>query len=161
MTTDVPRPKDFYEILNVTELRNGAATSTDRLRIAYKRALLAHHPDKTRTDATVTVDQISLAYKVLSDPALRQEYDAALRAGNDEQLRGKFRIFHTGLDTYDLDDLPFDDVTGHWRKACRCGDAGGFVVTQDELEANLPEGELITGCKGCSLWIKVLFDVDE
>lgn len=165
MTANISYSKDFYEILDITSERHSADISPQQLRIAYKRALLAHHPDKhgaRQHDANLTIDQISLAYKVLSDPTLRQEYDSALHnAGGDEELPGKFRIFHTGLDTFDLDDLTFDTTKEYWTKPCRCGDGGGFVVTEDELEANAQDGELITGCKGCSLWIKVLYSVEE
>lgn len=37
----------------------------------------------------------------------------------------------------------------------------GYVVTEDELEKNLEDRELIVGCRGCSLWLRVLFSVEE
>lgn len=151
---------DLYSILDIQ-----AATTVNEkdLRAAYKRALLRHHPDKhgvTNTNPTVSVDQISLAYKILSDAKLRAEYDA-VRRQDDNLLPTKFKIFHTGLDTFDLDDLSFDEHSGTWSKECRCGIGGGFVLSEAELESHIDDREIIVGCKGCSLWIRVLFSVEQ
>jgi diphthamide biosynthesis protein 4 len=71
------------------------------------------------------------------------------------------KVFRTGLDTVDLDDLIFDEGKELWTRGCRCGDDAGFVVTEAELELNAEDGELIIGCRGCSLWLRVLFGVEE
>jgi diphthamide biosynthesis protein 4 len=133
-------------------------------------------------DGTYTIDEITNAYKILADPELRAEYDRALRlqrknqaaAGNDG-----LDVFHTGLEVVDLEDLDCSDslsesINGpttknlednedmlYWFRGCRCGDQKGFIVTEDELEAEAQHGEIVVGCRGCSLWIKVLFAVAE
>lgn len=35
------------------------------------------------------------------------------------------------------------------------------MVTEEELEKESAHGEIVIGCRGCSLWMKVLFAVQE
>lgn len=131
---------------------------------------------------TYTIDEITNAYKILADPELRGECDRELRLQRKNQGAGDdgLDVFHTGLEVVDLeeldcsDDLPesMNGSTGeggdneqshmlYWFRGCRCGDEKGFIVTEDELEAEAQHGEIVVGCRGCSLWIKVLFAVAE
>jgi diphthamide biosynthesis protein 4 len=50
-----------------------------------------------------------------------------------------------------------------WRRKCRCGADGGFRIQEVELEdaAGRGEKEVLVGCVGCSLWVRVGFDVEE
>jgi diphthamide biosynthesis protein 4 len=50
-----------------------------------------------------------------------------------------------------------------WHRACRCGVAPGFVIREAELESAVQAGEaeVLVGCAGCSLWVRVGFGVDE
>lgn len=157
---DNPRgdqPHDYYATLNLSSRRQDPSLSQTEIKTAYRKALLAHHPDKLKAKSSqVSIDTIALAYKILSSPDLRQEYDKGLTT-----TQASDKIFHTGLDTVDLDDLHFDESKDVWMHGCRCGDEGGFVVTEDELEKNAEDGELIVGCRGCSLWLRVLFGVEE
>lgn len=191
---------DHYTILNLPFPSSNL--SKQQLKLAYHRALLRHHPDKTQAsdpnpqdqslsakptlnhnDGPVyTIDEITTAYKTLADPALRAEYDRALRL---DRLRIVERektgaVFHTGLEVVDLEDLGFEEVdetqapsdssdgdndtikTGSfWYRVCRCGDEKGFVLTEEDLEREAEHGEIVVGCRGCSLWMKVLFAVDD
>lgn len=191
---------DHYTILNL--LFPSSNLSKQQLKSAYHRALLRHHPDKTRASdpnpqdqslsakptlnhndgPAYTIDEITTAYKTLADPALRAEYDRALRL---DRLRIVERektgaVFHTGLEVVDLEDLGFEEVdetqapsdssdgdndtmnTGSfWYRVCRCGDEKGFVLTEEDLEREAEHGEIVVGCRGCSLWMKVLFAVDD
>lgn len=70
-------------------------------------------------------------------------------------------VFRTGIETVDLDDLEVDEARGEWYRSCRCGDDQGFLVAESDLEEAVEEGELSVGCRGCSLWLKVLFGVME
>ena len=152
---------NHYETLGLSSrMFDGNITSQD-IKQAYRRALLQHHPDKIQdvAGAAQTIDAITLAYKTLSEPATKAEYDRELRLKQARKADDK--IFHTGLDIVDLDDLEYDEDTGEWWRACRCGQERGFIVTEDELEKESRFGELITGCKGCSLWLKVLFGINE
>ena len=46
-----------------------------------------------------------------------------------------------------------------WTRACRCGDENGFKILEEELEdaEQRGEGEVLVGCGGCSLWVRVGF----
>lgn len=58
------------------------------------------------------------------------------------------------------------DVEGEgeiiWTRACRCGAEQGFRIREAELEAAEGRGEreVLVGCEGCSLWVRVGFDVE-
>lgn len=177
MAKDSPQDQpDYYAILNLTPRKLDPTLTPPEVKVAYKRALLQHHPDKQpQTQQTpnstspappqpstpqITIDTIALAYKILSTPALKTPYDIGLRTSRSEASNAD-KIFHTGLESVDLDDLVFDEAGEVWTRACRCGDERGFVVGEEELERNAEDGELITGCRGCSLWLRVLFGVEE
>lgn len=189
---------DHYEILNLPFPNPGLSKTT--LKLAYHKALLKHHPDKSTTptpavsnlpspspspstspstpppstkgpaSAAYTIDQITSAFKVLSDPALRPEYDRSLRLSRSRQngasgdRNGDGDTFHIGLEIVDLEDLTYDEAGEDfvcWFRGCRCGDERGFLVTEEDLEREVESGEIVVGCRGCSLWVKVVFGVEE
>jgi hypothetical protein len=57
--------------------------------------------------------------------------------------------------------MNYDEMGETWFKSCRCGDERGFQVREADLEEASDIGELHIGCRGCSLWLKVLFGVVE
>ncbi|EAW10377.1 diphthamide biosynthesis protein 4 [Aspergillus clavatus NRRL 1] len=175
---------DYYEILNLP-YSPSTALSKQQLKLAYHKALLQHHPDKTpsaepptptqaKATPTVTIDAITAAYKTLSDPALRAEYDRLRRldrasavgrgpAGeNAAAAAAAAAAFHTGLEVVDLEDLECEEREdgARWFRGCRCGDERGFLVTEADLEKEVEQGEVVIGCRGCSLWMKILFAVE-
>lgn len=155
----------YYQLLGLEHRQYESSLSSQEVKSAYRRALLQHHPDKAKSElrkAFISVDDIALAYKTLSEPDLRAEYDRWLHSNNrnDASGKGSLRPHHTGLETVDLDDLSFDSESSNWSRGCRCGDDRGYLVTETELEKNIEECELIVGCKGCSLWLRVLFGVE-
>ena len=164
---------NYYELLDLEARQYEPLLSLQEVKAAYRRALLQHHPDKNpsrsvRTEnasqnPSTTVDDIALAYKVLSEPPLRAEYDRWLRSNDLKRGSGSHddKTRYTGLETVDLDDLVFDELSGLWSRGCRCGDEKGYIVSEAELERNVEDGELIVGCKGCSLWLRVLFGTEE
>ena len=165
------KPPDYYQLLGLEGSRNTERLSATELKSAYRRALLQHHPDKNaqavktspRSQSEkpqISVDDVALAYKVLSEPELRAEYDFWLRSKGKDGKRDGI-VHRTGLETVDLDDLIYDQAASFWYRSCRCGEDRGYVVTELELEKNITDGELIVGCKGCSLWLRVLFGVEE
>ena len=155
-----------YEVLGLPEsLQHASGIPAQTLRGAYKRALLKNHPDKTNKTLkpTYSIDQISAAFSVLSKPASRDEYDKELKLQNKAKnvgINGQ-EVFRTGVETVDLDDLEIDEAQGIWYRNCRCGDDRGFLIAEADLEEAADEGELSVGCRGCSLWLKVLFGVVE
>ncbi|KAF2831969.1 hypothetical protein CC86DRAFT_377211 [Ophiobolus disseminans] len=50
-----------------------------------------------------------------------------------------------------------------WTRACRCGEEQGYRILEEELgEAEeRGEAEVLVGCGGCSLWVRVGFGVEE
>jgi diphthamide biosynthesis protein 4 len=169
-----------YDILDLpSNLRNESKISVQTLRAAYRRALLRHHPDKSSSKPTLnplperealyTVDEITNAFRTLSDPQTRAAYNISLAlkhstivdvVGGGNSKEG----WKTGIETADLDDLErSDDEAGGqtWYRGCRCGEERGFVVTEEDLEYAGREGEVTVGCRGCSLWLRVLFGVIE
>ncbi|EFQ99653.1 diphthamide biosynthesis protein 4 [Nannizzia gypsea CBS 118893] len=176
------------------------------VKAAYHRTLLQYHPDKSgpsipsppggesekqeslsgdlntpKSAETRTVDQITTAYKVLSNPAAKAEYDQflllsgfrAASANIDRNGDEDDSIFRTGLEVLDLDDMAMETVVCQpdgdreqeaietWYRGCRCGDEKGFMVTEEDLEKEVEKGEIFIGCRGCSLWAKVVFAVHE
>ncbi|XP_062147403.1 uncharacterized protein LOC133855386 isoform X2 [Alnus glutinosa] len=64
--------KDYYKVLEVDY-----DASEEKIRLNYRRLALKWHPDKQKGDSAVTTkfQEINEAYKVLSDPAKRLDYD--------------------------------------------------------------------------------------
>lgn len=69
--------------------------------------------------------------------------------GNDEEMEVEVEIERNGQ--------------MEWTRACRCGDERGYVILEEELEdaEGRGEGEVLVGCGGCSLWVRVGFGVEE
>jgi len=132
-----------------------------------------------------TIDQIALAYRTLSDEKLRREYDRCIfslehfRCGQDCDDDHNGPSGALGLDVIDLGDFScvegglfpsmdcgrfgdWEEERGlvYWYRGCRCGDEKGYLITEDELEENVDGGEIVVGCRGCSLWVRVLFRED-
>lgn len=168
-------PSSHYRVLGLPFSPSGLHITSQDVKKAYRRALLQHHPDKldalnpprkthlhlsTSSSTEYTIDDISLAYKTLSDPRARAEYDRELclrqQAPRNQGADGNAQ---TGLETVDLDDLNYDEGRNVWYLGCRCGEDRGFMVTEEELDREKEHGEVVTGCRGCSLWRKVLFQI--
>ncbi|CAK7270662.1 Diphthamide biosynthesis protein 4 [Sporothrix epigloea] len=154
------------------------ATRAALVRRAYRRALLQHHPDKhMRRErgnvgtpaAAYTVDDIKAAYVALAGNAASTLPTPA---------QPSLDTTATGLEIVDLDELPYDEASQVWYRACRCGNERGFTLGEHDLEEELdaeameellgpaaarptatPTGELLVGCQDCSLWLCVHFAV--
>jgi diphthamide biosynthesis protein 4 len=170
---------NYYITLALTSHSRIPVSLAD-IKLAYRKALLSHHPDKLRSTklaagqaslsnqtAPYSIDEITTAFKILSDPVTRREHDQSLssqvgantflHSSQDEDI--DITTFRSGLEVVDLDDLQYDDNKSIWYKSCRCGDTQGFIVSESELDSEAESGEIITGCRGCSLWVKVHFEV--
>ncbi|RMZ73965.1 diphthamide biosynthesis 4 [Pyrenophora seminiperda CCB06] len=76
------------------------------------------------------------------------------------------------VDTVSDLDTKVDSAKGHvgqeggkqmqWTRACRCGTDHGFRILEEELEDAEERGEkeVLVGCEGCSLWVRVGFAVE-
>lgn len=158
---------NHYEVLALSHLLEAnEEISQHDIKAAYRRALLHNHPDKFEgakkemTNApTYTIDEIKKAFKVLGNPRSRSQYDQSLNSPSREFIKAKRS--HLGFETVDLDDLDLNEEQRIWYGACRCGSEQCFIVTEEELEKNVEVGEVIIGCQGCSLWLKVTFVISE
>jgi len=150
-------PANYYTLLRLPP--PPSPLTPQLIKKAYHAALLLHHPDKSvsaPTPQAPSVDLLTLAYTTLSSPELRTEYNLTLASaptvgGNGSEV----------VQTVDLDEFLHDEETGRWVKACRCGEEEGFVLSEEELEKVVEEGEreIVVGCGGCSLWWRVEFAV--
>ncbi|KAK6511398.1 Diphthamide biosynthesis protein 4 [Arthrobotrys musiformis] len=181
-----------YTILSIPQSLSSAHKNYQPLlKKSYHRTLLRCHPDKLPAGTSVagqlerrdggsrvngedeeeiyTIDQINTAYKTLSSPTLRQEYDHSLRSSLSNTPGSGFK---TGLDIIDLDDMEYqlpesDEEKGRFTKSCRCGAEEGYVLTEEDMDDVEKEVEqqkvnngskarsMIIGCLGCSLWVQV------
>lgn len=165
----------FYEVLGLsTHIGDVEKISSQMIKSAYRRSLLIHHPDKasaiqpgaeksaSRGNIAFSIDQITEAYNVLSISKQRAQYDLELRLHSSAHQEGERKqTFKTGIEVVDLDDLAYDEAENVWYRNCRCGDDRGFLIREVDLEEVADEGELGVGCRGCSLWLKVLFGVAD
>lgn len=168
--------KTYYEILNVKP-----DVATVALRQIYKKLLLSTHPDKqvdqneigkdnnepNTNKQNITIDEITRAYKVLSDAKLRVEYDNKLL---EQGKKNGLYKFGEGIDEFSLDSFEFDETTEEYIRNCpRCHDQDGFKLTDTLLEDYGVECEgrddgmlqVIIQCSACSLWIKIHFFAEE
>ena len=158
---------NHYQVLALPGPPRSHSFSAADIKRAYHITLLKYHPDKGSvvTTSGPSVDSIKLAYEVLTNPVARREHDrdlATRQNGNvkpsDAESSDEFR---TGEELVDLDDLEYDKKQGIWCSRCRCGEERGFVVTEGQLVQAEEKGgrEVLIGCIGCSLWMRVLFGV--
>lgn len=153
--------KSHYEILALpSPLTSGENLNETDVKQAYHKALLQHHPDKNASKPSAvtgpSIDEITIAYKVLSNAQTRLVYNNFLRAERQKsEPNGTKSLVRSEI--VDLDDLEYDEVQGAWYRACRCGNDRGYLITEAELEREVEHGEIVIGCSGCSLWMKVVF----
>lgn len=70
--------RTYYDVLGLPV--SPAQVSLREIKAAYHRALLMAHPDKVLGTSGAEVDLVREAWRVLSNDALRKEYDAKIRS---------------------------------------------------------------------------------
>jgi diphthamide biosynthesis protein 4 len=177
-------PKDYYRVLSLEAPKHNSSdyhNSTEEIKKAYRNALLTAHPDKVQASKEsakkkstsgktlknlYTIDDVKEAFAVLGDKQKRAEYDRWIAAQpaqpSDTASGGLSADFVLGLDLLDLSDfISVDEM--EWTRTCRCGADRAFKIREEELEEAERRGEkeVLVGCEGCSLWLRVGFDVEE
>ena len=82
--------QDHYKVLQIEPKAN-----LDTIHQAYGKLVEKYHPRNAATGDQAKFDALNLAYEVLCDPALRQEFDK-VKGGGEERSEFKF----TGLDFF-------------------------------------------------------------
>ena len=89
---------DYYKTLGV------AKTATpDEIKKAYRKLASQHHPDKGGD--TSMFQKIEEAYRILSDPQKRNEYDNPAQPFNFQNFGGQPGGFNFNVNGFDLNDL--------------------------------------------------------
>jgi diphthamide biosynthesis protein 4 len=172
------REENLYDVLGLPRPSSTPTFSPSQIKIAFRRTLLKHHPDKASRllkepssvsnervaggPARYDVDTICLARDILLDPARRKEYDMELAQTFKAQLGIGLSVdsHPTELETLDLDDMTYDESIGTWSKTCRCGNSKAYEISEEDLIiASTEDGrEVLVGCGGCSLFVRVVFE---
>ncbi|KAN0050461.1 hypothetical protein ACTA71_003585 [Dictyostelium dimigraforme] len=152
--------KNYYEILKVS-----IGADIEEIKKSYRKLALLYHPDKLNKEinieeninnlsnclanngnGTKAFNDIQIAWETLKDDLLRKQYDSLLL----EQKRQKYSV----SDEIDLDDMEFIEEDSEYIYPCRCGDH--YIITEDQLS----EGSDVVCCSGCSLSIKVIYQME-
>lgn len=138
-----------------------------QLKAAYHQKLLSSHPDKTgepNSQSAMSISNIKEAYRVLSDPGQRKQYDEDLNSSFKKQ---GFNITGAGLDIYTLESFHYvEDPDLVWTRDCpRCSSVNSIELREADLEMGTPDGlggyQIMVPCQSCSLWITVLYEEEE
>jgi diphthamide biosynthesis protein 4 len=140
--------------------------------------------------AGYTVDDVKEAFAVLCDDKKKVDYNnwflhqglGGIGGAGAIQANQPSTDFILGLELLDLSDFDVldpefaftatqqdgeveggEDKQMEWTRACRCGKEQGFRIAEEELEEAERRGEkeVLVGCEGCSLWVRVGFGVEE
>ncbi|KAM9953750.1 hypothetical protein ACTFIR_008842 [Dictyostelium discoideum] len=153
--------KNYYEILKVS-----IDADIEEIKKSYRKLALLYHPDKLNKEENIEeninnfsnclannnnsntkdFNDIQIAWETLKDDLLRKQYDSLLL----EKKRQKYSV----SDEIDLDDMEFIEENGEYVYPCRCGDH--YIITEDQLS----EGSDVVCCSGCSLSIKVIYQME-
>ena len=124
-------------------------------------------PPKHLSTPPPSIDEISEAYRILSSPAQRRTYDRQLLsspATKEKSVAGsqcahRYAATEDGIEVIHFSSLQ-SDGEGVWWHACgRCADPHGFEIVEENLvdiRAEGAENEVVLGCQGCSMWIRIV-----
>ncbi|KAJ7169051.1 DnaJ domain-containing protein [Mycena crocata] len=135
-------PVNHYGILSVAP-----GSSLSDIKSAYHRALLRFHPDKNVASAklsrrTIDIASIQEAYRVLSTPSLRSQYDLLLQQSRTPAGPRPAQVIS-------LEEFQEHGDLDSWSHSCRCG--GVYKITEEEMD----RGQHLIPCTSCSeiVWV--------
>jgi len=171
---------NYYTVLGLPSPTSSHSASAAQIKVAFRRTLLQHHPDKapgisarptaqrdqrpSSAQFPYDIDTICLARDTLLDSARRQLYDNTLLQNIRTRTGTAITDLHpTELETLDLDDMSYNEERSSWSRVCRCGNSKAYEVTEEDLNIASEEGgkEVLVGCGGCSLFVRVVFEAIE
>lgn len=87
---------DLYKILGIDK-----GSSADDIKAAYKKRCLLLHPDKNKSEyATQEFIKLQEAYKILSDPIKRAEYDGVTDVENNPLIEFMMNLLSVQFDLF-------------------------------------------------------------
>ncbi|XP_059147538.1 DPH4 homolog isoform X2 [Physella acuta] len=140
--------ENLYDIL-----QSNPGATVEELKKAYTQLILKYHPDKTpqkhnlpasqtNTEKFIQVDR---AWKILSDPELRAQFDAKWY---ERSLVQDLPI----QETVHIKDFDFDSCENVYTYPCRCGSC--YVLSELESQVRFD----IVCCETCSLTVQVIYE---
>lgn len=143
----------FYSMENLYDiLQSHPGATLEELRKAYTQLILKYHPDKTpqkdnlpafqtNTEKFIQIDR---AWKILSHPELRSQFDAKWY---ERSLVQDLPI----QETVHFKDFDFDSCENVYMYPCRCGSC--YVLSHLESQVRFD----IVCCETCSLTVQVMY----
>lgn len=129
---------NYYEILKIDNIRAPFSDIKKNYRILTRE----NHPDKIGDADRNYFYKIQEAWRVLSDSATRNQYNALLK---DEELSHDLTV----SDEISKNLMTLSDDGKFYTRACRCG--GQYVVNVEELTSS----KCVVNCDCCSLSIGI------
>uniref|UniRef100_T1JDW0 Diphthamide biosynthesis protein 4 n=1 Tax=Strigamia maritima TaxID=126957 RepID=T1JDW0_STRMM len=130
----------FYDLLGVEQNASRA-----EIKEKYQKLVRQVHPDKQELCDSNHFIEIDKAWKVLGDEDERRRYDAELL---EKELENEICIQET------IDSSMLSKARDVFYYPCRCGDT--FSVEESQFKDH-SQNDLLLGCNGCSLFIKIIF----
>ena len=153
--TGLSSSDSYYDLLNIS-----CSATDEEIRQAYRGLALQLHPDKqnninvkqkleSKQSNYTSFEQLQIAYETLRDEQKRQAYDLLLKQKEAAAIAAAVS------GEVGLEDMTYEEDQDTYEWPCRCGTM--YLIYADDLA----EGIDIHNCPGCSLNIRVLYEVDD
>lgn len=136
------KEKDLYDVLGCSQ-----EASFEQLKQAYHSKILESHPDKTKSSKNTCdkFQEIHSAWKILSDPILKKEYDVKLQ---QENLQAEAALIYARISPLELKVTENESILSY---QCRCGNY--YLVEKTDLEQS--NCVIHVPCEDCTFVIAI------